>query len=108
MTDRRKFKDLYEYQSGDLPLEQVLAIEIVDNGQRVPIVCAFFADAEMDVFMVQYGPDEEEITLHAEGVTHISTAPFQLQQIIDLYPGSSVALCRDRRHYEQRWRIRRL
>ena len=39
----------------------------------------------MDVFMVQYNPDDE-IILHTKNVTHISTAPFQLQQIIDLCP----------------------
>jgi len=84
MADRHIFKDLYELQSGGLPLEQVLVIETVDNGQKVPTVCASFADAEMDVFIVEYGP-EDEIILHAEDVTHITTAAFQLQQIMDFF-----------------------
>lgn len=60
-----KFRSLYEYQSGGYPMEQVLVVEDDDNGQTVPKVCAFFADAEMDVFMVEYGYDGE-ITLDAE------------------------------------------
>ncbi|WP_288959894.1 hypothetical protein [uncultured Sulfitobacter sp.] len=78
-----KFNSLYDLQSGGYPMEQVLIIQAEDNDQIVPKVVAFFADAEMDVFMVEYGYDGE-ITLHAEDVTHISTFTAQLEKIISL------------------------
>jgi len=64
-------------------MEQVLILEDEENGQTVPKVCAFFSDFEMDVFMVEYGYDDQ-ITLHAEGVTHIATGPEQLEKIASL------------------------
>jgi len=84
MAEHPTIKAFYALQSGGYPTEQLLVIERDEGGQKAPIVCAFFADAEMDVFMVEYGP-EEEIILHAADVTHITTAPFQLEQISNLY-----------------------
>lgn len=80
MTEHPTIQKVLEAQSGNYPLDKLIAIEI----DGIPIVCVFFADAEMDVFMVQYGP-EEEIIIHAEGVTHITTAPFQLEAICRFY-----------------------
>lgn len=83
MADRTSMKHVFEYQSGGYPMEQVLVLEVEDNGVKVPSVCAFFADAEMDVFRVSYGP-EGAITIHAEGVEYIETGPHQLSQIAAL------------------------
>ena len=83
MPTHRGIKRLYEYQSGGYPLEQVLIIEGEDNGQKVPQVCAFFADDEMDVFMVEFGHDGE-IIFYTADVTHIATHPSQLELIASL------------------------
>lgn len=71
-------------------MAQIVVVEVDDNGSTVPLVCAFFADAEMDVFMVEYGIDGD-IVLHCEGVTHITTGPEQLSEIVALQ-GCATAL----------------
>ncbi len=64
-------------------MAQIVVVEIDENGSTVPLVCAFFPDAEMDVFMVEYSI-EGDIVLHCEGVTHITTGPEQLSEIVAL------------------------
>ena len=83
MPKTPEIKSLYEYQSGGYPMDQVLIIEGGDDGQKVPLVCAFFADDEMDVFMVEFGHDGE-IVFHTADVTHIATNPSQLDLIASL------------------------
>ena len=64
-------------------MSQIVVIEVNDNGSTAPLVCAFFPDAEMDVFMVEYGI-EGDIVLHCEDITYITTDTFQLSKIIAL------------------------
>lgn len=77
-------KDLFEYQSKGLPMEQVLLLEKNDDGNKVPVVCAFFAAAEVGVFLVEFRKDGG-IFIHVEGSHHIMTHPAQLQTICDLH-----------------------
>lgn len=74
---------LYEYQTGGYPLDQVMVVEDGDNGVSIPKICAFFADAEMDVFLVEYGP-HGEVTIHTKHLTHIATSADQLSRIASL------------------------
>ena len=83
MPDNPTIKGLYELQTGGYPLEQVLLIEREEDGRKIPTVCAFFADLEMDVFFVEFGYDDD-IILHAEDLAHITTTPYQLEQIASL------------------------
>lgn len=84
------FKKVYELQSGGYPLGQAL---VINNADNEPMVVAYFADEEMDVFAVEYDI-EGGVTIHAEDVTHITTTPHQLHQIIALAP-TAVSLCEE-------------
>lgn len=79
-----KFKGLFEAQSGGYPLEQVLMIETKsEHGDTEPAVVAFFADAEMDVYCVEFGVDGE-IKFDTSDFSYLSVYPEQLTKMVSL------------------------
>lgn len=75
--DERELRGLFELMSGGYPLGKPLVIIDPEEG---PVVCAFFADLELDVFRVDYG-GEDDITLHAKDVTNILATRSLLHEI---------------------------
>lgn len=86
-------KPFLEYQSGGYPLGQVLVVEIEQEGVTDPMVCAFFADVEADVYRVEFGP-EGEIKFDTNDYAYLTIDPEQLEQILALVP-EAVALNRE-------------
>ena len=73
------FKKVYELQSGGYPLNQVLVVLVDDE----PVVRAFFADDEMDVFAVDYD-DAGVIIFHVDDFEYLSINTQQLLRIVEL------------------------